>query len=157
MQRVFFMVLTLGFAIMFLSVSMNFSTIISSKPEKISVSVIYNDELTLLEVEAYSTIKEVLESTGTSYNYDQSKINLNQIVGHRDVINLPKIEITQCVSINYADLDTLVSLKGIGESVAKRIIEFRELNGSFQVLEDLMMVKGIGNAKFEAIKGQLCL
>ncbi|MBT8341009.1 MAG: helix-hairpin-helix domain-containing protein [Desulfatitalea sp.] len=48
------------------------------------------------------------------------------------------------ININTANAEELMTLKGIGESYAKSIIEYRETNGPFQTAEDLMKVKGIG-------------
>ena len=48
------------------------------------------------------------------------------------------------VNINEASVEELITLDGIGEAYAKRIIEFRDKNGPFQKPEDLLKVKGIG-------------
>jgi len=48
------------------------------------------------------------------------------------------------ININSADVTTLVSLDGIGESKARAIIEYRETHGPFASIEDLAQVKGIG-------------
>lgn len=56
----------------------------------------------------------------------------------------PESAQTQLVNINSADVTTLVSLDGIGESKARAIIEYRETHGPFASIEDLAQVKGIG-------------
>lgn len=61
------------------------------------------------------------------------------------------------VNINTADEKALDSLPGIGPAMAKRIIEYRSVNGSFQKLEDLKKVKGIGEAKFARLKDKVSL
>ena len=58
------------------------------------------------------------------------------------------------VNINTATADELSKLKGIGESTAAKIVEYRQHN-KFTTIEDLMKVKGIGQKKFEAIKSEL--
>lgn len=55
------------------------------------------------------------------------------------------------VNINTADKDELMSLSGIGESRALAIIEYREQNGFFKNIEDIMNVSGIKDAMFEKI------
>jgi len=55
------------------------------------------------------------------------------------------------ISINSADIKELEQLPGIGPSLARRIIEYREEHGLFQKLEDLKKVKGIGDKLFEKI------
>ena len=61
------------------------------------------------------------------------------------------------VNINTADEKALDSLPGLGPAMAKRIIEYRSVNGSFQKLEDLKKVKGIGEAKFARLKDKVSL
>lgn len=61
------------------------------------------------------------------------------------------------VSLNSADAAGLESLDGVGEATAAAIIEFREKNGGFTSVEQLMDVSGIGPAKFEAIKDHVTL
>ena len=59
------------------------------------------------------------------------------------------------ININQADTKTLTTLKGIGKDRAVKIIEYREQNGPFQKIEDLMKVKGIGKKIFEQNKNVL--
>ena len=61
------------------------------------------------------------------------------------------------VSINKGTLDELTKLTGIGESKAKAIIEYREKNGEFKNLEDIMNVSGIGEAAYSKIKDNIKL
>ena len=56
------------------------------------------------------------------------------------------------VNINTADIDELMGLPNIGETLAKRIIAYREKNGSFKTVEEIMAVEGIGEGKFGAIR-----
>ncbi|PSF12611.1 ComEA family DNA-binding protein [Marinobacter shengliensis] len=48
------------------------------------------------------------------------------------------------ININQADVATLATLNGIGESKAEAIVAYRTENGPFQSVEDLANVKGIG-------------
>ena len=58
----------------------------------------------------------------------------------------------QKVNINEAKQEDFEELPGIGPSIAKKIIEYREQNGKFTSIDELQEVKGIGEAKFENIK-----
>lgn len=55
-------------------------------------------------------------------------------------------------NINVDDAEGLQTVKGIGSTVAKAIVSYRESNGQFKRIEDLKKVSGIGNATFEKIK-----
>ena len=59
------------------------------------------------------------------------------------------------ININKASSKDLQTLNGIGESLAKSIIEYREKNGKFSKVDDLLNVPGIGEAKFAKIKEQI--
>lgn len=63
----------------------------------------------------------------------------------------PEPEITYPVDINTAQLEELTALPGIGETLAKRILTYRNLHGPFSRPEELMNVEGIGSGKLEAI------
>lgn len=59
------------------------------------------------------------------------------------------------ININTATAEELTALPGIGETIAKRIIEYREKSGDFLNIEEIMEVNGIGEGKFEAIKDMI--
>lgn len=55
------------------------------------------------------------------------------------------------ININTADLNLLMTLKGIGEKKARSIIEYREQNGRFESTDELCNVAGIGQKTLEGI------
>lgn len=59
------------------------------------------------------------------------------------------------INLNTATVQQLDSLPGIGAKVAARIVEYRQKNGQFKKIEDLMNVKGIGEKNFLRIKDRL--
>lgn len=59
------------------------------------------------------------------------------------------------INLNTADKDTLAMLSGIGESRAEAIIAYREENGRFQQIEDIMNVEGIKEGIFNRIKEKI--
>lgn len=61
------------------------------------------------------------------------------------------------ININTATAEELESLPGIGVSIAERIITYREENGGFDTIEEIVKVSGIGEKKFEAIKDQITI
>ena len=56
------------------------------------------------------------------------------------------------VNLNSATQAQLETLPGVGAATAKRIIEYRQKNGSFKKVEELMNVKGIGEKAFLKLK-----
>ena len=56
------------------------------------------------------------------------------------------------VNLNTATQAQLETLPGIGAAAAKRILEYRQKNGSFKKIEELMNVKGIGEKSFLKLK-----
>jgi len=59
------------------------------------------------------------------------------------------------VSLNRAEASDLESVPGVGPVLAARIVTFREKNGDFVQLEDLLQVSGIGEAKLAAMRDYL--
>jgi len=61
------------------------------------------------------------------------------------------------VNLNSATLEDLASLPGIGEKTAAKILEYREKNGPFKKVEELMNVQGIGEKSFLKLKPQITI
>ncbi|WP_090266241.1 ComEA family DNA-binding protein [Solibaculum mannosilyticum] len=61
------------------------------------------------------------------------------------------------ININTATKEDLLTLKGINISLAKKIIAYRESEGPFEKIEDLMNVYGIDERIFNRIKDDICV
>jgi competence protein ComEA len=61
------------------------------------------------------------------------------------------------VNINTAPATEIASLPGIGDKTAARIVEYRQKNGPFKKVEELMNVRGIGEKNFLKLKPQLAV
>jgi competence protein ComEA len=59
------------------------------------------------------------------------------------------------ININTAGINELVKLPGIGEKTAEKIIQLRNERGKFKRVDELLDVKGIGEAKFNKIRKYL--
>ncbi len=104
---------------------------------------------------------------GLKKDADSDKINLAKKLVDEEKIYIPKIgEETQSIessndlgtsnnngliNINICTKEELMSLPGIGDALAGRILEYREQN-SFKTIEDIKNVSGIGEKRFESIK-----
>lgn len=83
-------------------------------------------------------------------------VNLAKILTDEEVIYIPsveeEIEESTLININTATLDELMVLDGIGEATANNIINYRNENGYFSSIEDIMNVPNIKQATYEKIK-----
>ncbi len=61
------------------------------------------------------------------------------------------------VNLNTASAAELDRLPGIGPSLAKEVIAYRESHGAFAAIEDLLLVPGIGPAKLAALQDLVCV
>ena len=106
---------------------------------------------------------------GVTDQADIEKLNLAQKLSDGEKITILKkeedlsLEETESeileeekVNINKASKEELMSLDGIGEATANKIIEYRKEN-EFLIIEDIMNVSGIGETKFNNIKDDICV
>lgn len=61
----------------------------------------------------------------------------------------------QPTNLNTASADDLISLPGIGPTLAQRIIDFREQYGDFSSVDDLTLVQGISSTLIEEVRAYL--
>jgi competence protein ComEA len=64
---------------------------------------------------------------------------------------------TAIVNLNTASASDLEGLPGIGAKTAARIVEYRQKNGPFKKVEELMNVRGVGEKNFLKLKPQLTI
>ena len=71
---------------------------------------------------------------------------------------LPLLALAGPVNVNTADAETIASeLSGVGMSKAQAIVAYRELHGPFKTLDDLTLVRGIGEKTVEANRENILL
>ena len=59
------------------------------------------------------------------------------------------------MNLNTAGIEELCTLTGIGETRAQAIVDYREQNGGFQSIEELMNIDGIKEKTFEKLKEEV--
>ena len=121
----------------------------------------------IVEIEENSRVADAIEIVGGLTNTaNLDEINLAQILEDGMKIYVPNINekveteikstntknTPSIINLNTATIQELDTLPGIGESTANKIVTYREENGKFKNIEEIMDVSGIGEAKFESIK-----
>ena len=121
----------------------------------------------IYEIEVGSRMDDVIKiAGGTKENANLSNINLAYELSDGEKIYIPSIfddeneynlssgyiNASSKVNINKANAEELQKINGIGESLANKIISYRNENGKFSSIEDLKNVSGIGDKKYESIK-----
>lgn len=96
---------------------------------------------------------------GVKDNADSSTYKLNLILENNKTYYIGSVSLDnkEKISINNAPVALLDTLPGIGSVIAKRIVSYRNSEGEFKYLEELMNVSGIGDVLFEQIKDLISL
>lgn len=127
------------------------------RQENISVSIYYKDMQTILDLEPYANLEAALVHIKVDDDVDYRKLNLQKVLNHNDVVVIPTIEDTPCISLNTSTLKELTQLSGVGNALAERIIAYRNENGYYQEIDDIKLVKGIGDVMFQKLREYVCL
>lgn len=102
---------------------------------------------------------------GLTDEASSTAVNQAELLSDGQMIQIPTVEEEQAkvaqekaktdglVNINTADLETLKTLPGIGDSKARSIIAYREKNGAFKAIEDIKNIEGIKDGVFAKLEG----
>lgn len=111
----------------------------------------------IIEIENYSTIEDLINYLDLHHDSSLDHYSLNEQLVNNQIISIAKEKQVEKISINSASIEQLITLKGIGETMANRIIDYRNENNGFKSLEDIKNVKGIGDKVFDNIKDFIVL
>lgn len=78
--------------------------------------------------------------------------NNNDVLQNEEQKDTNQNNLGKLISINTGTIEELITLPGIGESKAENIIKYREENGAFKAIEEIISVSGIGDAAYQKIK-----
>lgn len=120
------------------------------------------------ELDSGSRIFEAIEAAGGMTNkIAENAINQAQLLSDGQQVYVPSREEIQNqndepaimdngkVNINKASKEELMTLSGVGEAKADAIIRYREENGNFKSIEEIMEIEGIKEGVFRKIEDQI--
>jgi competence protein ComEA len=123
--------------------------------EKTFIRVTVKGNLTnpgTFQLHPYATIGDLIKYIKLSPLADITALNPTIVLKDGDILIIEGKESLAKLSINTSNAETLATLPGIGPALAKRIIDYRNANGLFQRIEDIMKVKGIKTKLFDQLK-----
>jgi len=154
-----------------------------SEPEKIDISsknkIVIDVSGAVVEPGLYyfgdgARVNDVLSSAGgldgdVDLEWVQKELNLARLISDGEKLYIPfegeydedsdlvdiSAENPGLISINNGDVEELSKLSGIGDSTAKKIIEYRDKSGGFSSIEEIMEVPGVGEKMFSEIQNQI--
>ena len=118
----------------------------NSDTENINMSLKLTDEMVII----VPFKEEKQNSVG-----DKEHLNNSNNIENDAKVSNSKNTHNEKVSINKASKEDLMTLKGIGETKALAIINYRKEHGNFKSISELQNVKGIGKSIFEKIKDNI--
>jgi competence protein ComEA len=140
-------------------------------PDAVGGSVIYVHILGQVEQPGLYALRDgdrgvdvVAAAGGFTSEADPAAVNLARFLSDGEQIVVPAVGEVPAgggagavspdgkVNLNSADATALETLPRIGPAMAQRILDWREANGRFSAVEDLLDVTGIGDATFEGLR-----
>ncbi|MBO4667424.1 MAG: ComEA family DNA-binding protein [Bacilli bacterium] len=113
----------------------------------------------IYEIQGSKYLYEVIEMAGGLLpDTDTTNLNMVQIIDRPCSVTIaPKEKKSEdgLININYASVEQLITLPGIGEAYANKIIDYRKEHGLFLTIEEIKNVQGIKDSVFNQIKDRI--
>ena len=107
------------------------------------------------EFEGEKTIQELVDEVGVSPKANMQSLVMDKKVEDESRLYLPSLH-EGAVSLNHASQEELMTLEGVGEKTALKIIDYRQQH-PFETIEDIMNINGIGEKTYLRLREHLCL
>ena len=137
---------------------------------KLKVGSIINDAIALAGGLNKNATTDDINLSKAIYNemviYISTKTELKEKQASSNVVstqsNIIKDEANTCIpsnkiNLNTASIDEFITLSGVGEAKAQKIIDYRNQNGKFKSIEELKNVSGFGEAAYEKLKDYITI
>lgn len=115
---------------------------VSSKIKKVAYAVI------IVAALSFGIVGEWF--VGEPFSITSVEVDVPSVEGESD-----NIDKEGRININTATREELMSIKGIGEVTAQKIIDYREANGDFEVVEELELIYGISGDRVKELKDKV--
>lgn len=112
------------------------------------------NETTTTQITTTTSFPITTQTTTTSLPVTSTQSSTQQIPTTTNITSTTTTKkiYTDKININICTLEELIELDGLGEIKAKKIIDYRESNGLYENIEDILNIDGIGKTTFEKIK-----
>ncbi len=108
-----------------------------------------------IEIKEGMSLHELVKKVGVKEDANLKALSLDRTVRAESRIYLP-YQRTHTISLNHGTSEDFMTLEGVGEKTAQKIIDYRKKN-QFYAIEDIMNVPGIGEKKYLKYRDYLCL
>ena len=109
------------------------------------------EQIYIPEIHQIPEVEQAAPVTGAAKDFTSP----SSAASPQPAVGLPASSDGSRININTATFQELQTLRGIGPTMAQRIIEYRQTSGRFATVDDLTNVKGIGEKTLEKLRDSI--